>query len=96
MKNPYHVIVRPLVTEKTMREIDRRKAYTFVVHPDATKPEIRLAVERIFNVKVEAIRTLRRKGKRKSRRMARFLMSRRPDWKRAVVTLQEGHRIDIL
>jgi len=96
MKNPYHVLIRPLVTEKTMRGIERQKAYTFVVHPDATKPEIRLAVERIFNVKVDRIRTLNRKGKRKARRMARFLMSRRPDCKRAVVTLQEGHRIDIL
>ncbi len=96
MKNPYHVLVKPLVTEKSMRDIERRKAYTFAVRPDATKPEIRLAVERIFNVKVEVVRTMRRRGKRKARRMARFLMSRRPDWKRAVVTLQEGHRIDIL
>jgi len=96
MKNPYHVIVRPLVTEKSMRDIDRRRAYSFAVRPDATKPEIRLAVERIFNVKVDAVRTMRRKGKRKARRMARFMMSRRPDWKRAVVTLQEGHRIEIM
>jgi large subunit ribosomal protein L23 len=79
-----------------MRYIERQKAYTFAVHPDATKPEIRLAVERLFKVKVSRVRTQNRKGKRKARRMARFLMTRRPDWKRAVVTLKEGHRIDIL
>ena len=94
--DPYCIIVRPLVTEKTMAAIERGRTYTFAVAPDATKPEIRRAVERIFNVKVENVRTLRRKGKRKARRMAKFLLTRRPDWKRAMVTLHEGSRIDIL
>jgi large subunit ribosomal protein L23 len=96
MKNPYHVIRKPLVTEKSMRGIDKARTYTFAVDLAATKPEIRLAVERIFNVKVDRVRTMRRKGKPKSRRLARFLRTRQPDWKRAVVTLQEGHRIQIL
>jgi large subunit ribosomal protein L23 len=96
VKSPYDIIVRPLVTEKTMGAIERHHTYTFVVDVKATKPEIRRAVERAFNVKVEDVRTLRRKGKRKARRMARFLLARRPDWKRALVTLQEGQRIDIL
>jgi large subunit ribosomal protein L23 len=96
MKNPYHVLMKPLVTEKTMQAIERRGAYTFAVRPDATKPEIRLAVERIFSVKVDRVRTLRRKGKPKSRRVARFSRTRQPEWKRAIVTLKEGHRIQIL
>lgn len=94
MRSPYDVIVKPVVTEKTMRGIERLRAYLFVVHPDATKPEIRRAVERVFSVKVERVRTLRRKGKRRVRKAV--IQSRRPDQKCAVVTLQEGHRIDIL
>lgn len=96
MKSPYDVIVRPLVTEKTMSAIERRRTYTFVVNLRATKPQIRHAVEQVFSVKVQSVRTLRRKGKRRARRMARFLLVRRPDWKRALVTLREGQHIDIL
>lgn len=94
MLNPYDVIVKPVVTEKTMRGIERLRAYLFVVRPDATKPQIRRAVEQVFNVKVERVRTLLRKGKRHVRKAV--IWTRRPDQKCAVVTLQEGHRIDIL
>jgi large subunit ribosomal protein L23 len=68
--------------------------YTFVVSPKANKIEIRQAIEAIFNVQVEAVRTLNRQGKRKrSRRQATF--GKRPDTKRAMVTLREGHSIPL-
>jgi large subunit ribosomal protein L23 len=87
------VILRPVVSEKTMSLVDGN-AYTFVVHPDANKIEIRNAVESIFNVKVSKVNTLNRSGKRRrNRRAATF--GKRPDTKRAVVTLVEGDRIDL-
>ena len=68
--------------------------YTFVVHPDSNKTEIRQAVESIFNVRVAKVNTLNRKGKRKrNRRQASF--GKRPDTKRAIVTVAPGERIDI-
>jgi large subunit ribosomal protein L23 len=91
MKGPRDVIIRPVVSEKSYANIERN-TYTFVVRPDANKTEIKQAVERIWNVKVLDVRTLRRRGKVKR---TRYTLGKRPDQKRAMVTLAEGHRIEI-
>jgi large subunit ribosomal protein L23 len=84
------VLLAPVVSEKSYGLLDEG-AYTFLVDPRANKTEIRIAVERVFGVKVKSVNTLNRKGK--SRR-TRFGLGRRKDTKRAVVTLSEG-TIDI-
>ncbi len=88
---PHQVILRPLVTEKGTHQSTRYNAYTFMVALIADKNEIKAAVETLFNVRVEAVRTQIRKGK-----MARFRSSigKQPDWKKAVVTLHEDDRIE--
>ena len=93
MRDPRQVIVRPLVTEKSMRIKEERNAVTFQVVPDANKVEIRHAVETIFNVKVSDVRTATVRGKLK--RMGRF-QGRRSSWKKAVVTLAPGHKIELV
>ena len=93
MRDPRDVIVRPVVSEKSYALLDDG-VYTFVVHPSANKTEIRQAVESVFNVRVASVNTLNRKGKRKrNRRQATF--GKRPDTKRAVVTLVGDDRIDL-
>lgn len=93
MKDPRQVIVKPVVSEKSYALLDQG-VYTFVVHPDANKIEIRQAVESIFNVRVTNVNTLTRKGKRKrNRRQATF--GRRADVKRAIVTLAGEDRIEL-
>jgi large subunit ribosomal protein L23 len=81
------------VSEKSYNLLDEG-AYTFKVHPEANKIEIRQAVEAIFDVKVLKVTTANRKGKRKRNRRA-LTFGRRPDTKRAIVTLVEGDRIDL-
>ncbi|MBI3625707.1 MAG: 50S ribosomal protein L23 [Candidatus Rokubacteria bacterium] len=93
MREPREVVVRPLMTEKSMRLKDERNVVTFQVVPDANKVEIRQAVETIFNVKVRAVRTATVEGKLK--RMGRHA-GRRPSWKKAIVTLQPGHKIELV
>jgi large subunit ribosomal protein L23 len=88
--NVHDVIVRPLVTEKSMAGIANGE-YTFAVDLRANKVEIRKAVEAIWNVKVERVNTMRVHGK--TRRMGRTA-GRRPDWKKAMVKLAQGHRIE--
>jgi large subunit ribosomal protein L23 len=69
--------------------------YTFIVAPEANKPEVKNAVEKAFNVKVAVVRTVNAKGK--SKRMKNMLLEgRRKDWKKAYVTLKEGFRLDII
>lgn len=93
MKNPRDVIIEPIVSEKSYQLIEQG-VYTFRVHPDATKPEISDAIRDIFSVKVKKVNTLNRKGKRtRSRRSPTF--GKRPDTKRAIVTLADGERIDL-
>ena len=93
MKDPRDVVLRPVVSEKSYALLDEG-VYTFIVHPSANKTEIRQAVEAIFNVKVTNVNTLNRKGKRKrNRRQATF--GKRPDTKRAIVTLAGDDRIDL-
>ena len=91
MPTIHRTIVRPIVTEKTSIGYQERGEYTFEVHPDATKPQIRQAVEQLFGVKVEGVRTSRVLGK--TRRVGRHV-GRRPTWKKAYVTLAEGHSIE--
>ena len=93
MKDPRTVLVRPLMTEKSMRLKDELNTVTFEVARDANKVEIRQAVERVFNVKVADVRTSSVMGKWK--RMGRF-EGQRSDWKKAIVTLQPGHKIELV
>jgi large subunit ribosomal protein L23 len=93
VKDPRDVILRPVVSEKSYSLLDNN-VYTFVVASDANKIEIRQAVEAIFNVKVTRISTLNRKGKRKRNRRANTF-GKRPDTKRAIVSLAPDDRIDI-
>lgn len=87
----YDVIVAPVITEKATFASELNKV-VFKVRKDATKPQIKAAVEGLFDVKVESVNTLVRKGKTKIFRGARGTQS---DVKKAVVTLAEGHRIDV-
>jgi large subunit ribosomal protein L23 len=89
--DPRDVIISPIVSEKSYGLIDQN-SYTFRVHPDANKTEIRQAVEKIWGVKVLSVNTLNRKGKEKR---FRFTRGRRIDTKRAVVKLAEGDKIDL-
>lgn len=92
MRNVSEILVRPMVTEKSHVLLDQHGAYTFVVANDANKIEIAYAIEKQFNVKVTAVRTLRYAGKMK--RMGKW-MGRKASWKKAVVTLAEGDSIEI-
>lgn len=87
------VLIRPVVSEKSYG-LQSAGAYTFLVHPDASKPEIHDAVQRLFNVKVAKVNTLNRKGKAtRNRRTGK--VGKRPDTKRAIVTLAPGEQIDL-
>ena len=87
----YRIIRKPRVTEKGLKAVARGNAYSFQVNPDANKVEIRQAIEALFNVKVEAVRTMNMMGK--SKRMGRHV-GRRPAWKKAIVKLQSGYAIE--
>lgn len=91
MKDPRDVILAPVVSEKSYTLLDHG-VYTFVVHPEATKPEIRDAVQRIFDVRVVRVNTMWRKGKEKR---TRYTVGTRASRKRAIVTLAEGESIEI-
>ena len=87
---PHQIVLRPLVTEKGMHRSTRYNAYAFEVHRDATKPEIKKAVEKLFGVKVEQVRVANMPGK--LRRQGRY-QGHRPDWKKAYVLLKEGEKM---
>jgi large subunit ribosomal protein L23 len=93
MKNARDVIVAPVVSEKSYALMEEG-IYTFKVHPSASKPEIRDAVQSLFGVRVSKVNTLNRKGKRKRNRRT-FTYGSRPDTKRAIVTLVAGETIDL-
>jgi large subunit ribosomal protein L23 len=84
--------VRPLITEKSSAAYQERGEYAFEVHPEATKPQIRAAVEQLFGVKVTGVWTSNQRGKEK--RMGRTV-GRRPNWKKAIVKLREGDSIAV-
>jgi large subunit ribosomal protein L23 len=93
VKDPRDVVIEPIVSEKSYSLLENN-VYTFRVHPSATKPEIRDAIESIFDVTVTRVNTLNRKGKRRRNRRSLSFGSR-PDTKRAIVTLAEGDSIDL-
>ena len=92
-RDPRDVLLAPVISEKSYGLLDENK-YTFLVRPDANKTEIKIAVEKVFGVKVRksGVNIVNRQGKRKR---TRFGYGRRKDTKRAIVTLVEGERIDI-
>jgi large subunit ribosomal protein L23 len=90
-KDHRDVLIAPVVSEKSDGLLDDNK-YTFVVHPDANKTEIKIAVEKIFGVKVTAVNTMNRKGKV---RRTRNGVGKRKDVKRAIVSVAAGQSIDI-
>ncbi len=87
----YNIILRPVITEKSTYASEYNQV-TFRVPLSATKPQIKAAVEGLFDVKVKAVNTIRQQGKTKR---FRGIKGRRPDYKKAMVTLEEGHSIDI-
>jgi large subunit ribosomal protein L23 len=93
MNEPRDVIIRPVVSEKSY-SLSEKGVYTFIVPAETNKIEVRRAVERVFNVRVEKVNTLNRPGKRKRNRKKQTF-GRRPDTKRAVVTLAPGQSIPI-
>jgi len=88
--NLYQVIQRPIITEKGLAAKDERRTLCFEVHPDATKTEVKEAVQKLFKVKVETVRTANFEGK--MRRRGRAVGYRR-DWKKAYVKLQAGEKM---
>ena len=91
IRTHHDVLLAPVVSEKSYGLLDENK-YTFLVAPHANKTEIKIAVEAIFNVKVTGVNTINRQGKK---RRTRFGVGKRPDTKRAIITVAEGQRIDI-
>jgi large subunit ribosomal protein L23 len=91
MKEAQKIIRRPLITEKSTRQKEEGRQYVFEVHRDANKIEIQSAVEQLFKVTVLQVRTSNVLGKVK--RLGRRY-GKRPDWKKAIITLKEGDRID--
>ena len=92
-RDPRSVLLKPLMTEKSMQQKEELNAISFRVAVDANKVEIRQAVEKVFNVKVATVRTASHEGKWK--RMGKF-EGRRPGWKKAVVSLAPGHKIELV
>jgi large subunit ribosomal protein L23 len=88
MKIPQDIIIRPIITEKSMRDMEENK-YTFAVDKSANKIEIKRAVEELFDVKVEKVNVINYTGK--IRRMGRNV-GRKPNWKKAFVKLKEGSK----
>lgn len=87
----YDIIVSPVITEKATMASEANQVI-FKVASNATKPQVKEAVEKLFDVKVKAVNTLNRKGKTKR---FRGIVGRQSDFKKAIVTLEEGHSIDV-
>lgn len=92
MRDPRTIIIRPVVTERSTELADERGAYTFIVNRDANKIEIRRAVESLFDVKVDTVRTANYRGKW---RRVGSAYGKKAAYKKAVVTLVEGEQIDV-
>ena len=88
----YDVIQEPLITEKITRETEKLRKYAFRVHSKANKKQIKSAVEKIFNVHVIRVNSLNNSGKW---RRVRYQPGQTSDWKKAIVTLKSGEKIDI-
>lgn len=100
MREPYRVIIRPVITEKSTRQIEEGNVYTFLVERDANKGEIENAVEKLWDVQVRDVRTVNYRGKIRRSLMGRMSKSqsrkvgRRPSYKKAFVKLAEGDQIE--
>jgi len=91
ISDPRDILIKPVVSEKSYGLLDDNK-YTFLVSPDANKTQIKIAVQEVFGVRVTAVNTMNREGKRKRTRTG---FGKRIDTKRAIVTLAQGDTIDI-
>tara|TARA_B100000929_G_C15404389_1_gene385710 strand:+ start:467 stop:754 length:288 start_codon:yes stop_codon:yes gene_type:complete len=91
MKYSEDVLVRPLISEKSYDRLSDNNAYTFIVHRKSSKPEIRNAVEQLFDVEVVSVNTMNKKGKNKR---FGFIIGKQSDKKIAIVTLKEGDTIE--
>lgn len=95
MKSQRTILVRPILTEKMLKMQEADRKYGFVVNIDANKIEIKKAVEKKFDVSVTDVTTMKVKGKSKQSNTRRGLThGKRPDWKKAIVTLRDGDAID--
>ena len=88
----YDVIQQPLITEKIAKVSDKHGKYAFRVHPQANKKQVKSAVEKIYNVHVSRVNTVNASGKW---RRVRYQPGKTADWKKAIVTLKSGEKIDI-
>ena len=88
--DPRDIIIAPVISEKSYSELNKNW-YTFLVHPDANKTAIKIAIQQIFEVRVETVNTLNRQGKRKRTKTG---CGKRKDTKRAIVKLADGDRIE--
>lgn len=88
MRNPHDIIIRPVITEKSMEDMAEGK-YTFIVDKRSNKTEIKKAIEAIFGVKVEKVNTMNMRGKVKRQGI---YVGKRPDWKKAIVKLTEDSK----
>jgi large subunit ribosomal protein L23 len=89
--NPHQIILRPVISEKTVHQQSKLNQYTFVVNPDANKVQIAEAVESLFKVKVDRVNTINGRGKARRMRAAAGTESA---WKKAIVKLAEGQKIE--
>jgi large subunit ribosomal protein L23 len=97
MREPHQIIVQPVVSEKTTRQMEEGNTYTFKVAGDANKIEVKRAIEKLFDVTVTDVRTMSYRGKAKRSFLGRASkdMGRRASFKKAVVTLAEGDHIEL-
>lgn len=89
------IVFAPVVTEKSMRESELENKYTFKVHPDATKIDVKRAIEAMFDVQVVSVNTMNMPGKER-RRSYRYRAGKTAQWKKAIVTLAPGSSIDVI
>ena len=93
--NPYYIVKKPILSEESTLQANVHNKYVFRVDPRANKNQIRDAIEQMFSVHVTSVNTMNYEGKLSGRR-GRSLPGRRPDWKKAIVTLREGDSIDLI
>ncbi|MCK5595033.1 50S ribosomal protein L23 [bacterium] len=93
MKSMYEIIKSPLITEKSTELGEKQNKYVFKVGCNVNKIEIRNAIEKIFKVKIEKVNTVKIQGKKKR---VRLVEGKTPDWKKAVITLKEGNKIEFI
>lgn len=93
MKSPHSLIIKPLLTEKSTELAEQRNQYHFRVARQANKIEIKKAIQQVFDVKVKKVTVMNVKGKP---RKVRFKAGKTAMWKKAIITLEEGHSINVI